>query len=71
MTSTQSEWLIISRNVAMKHIKVAIAAAREIADRLENACPASQADTPNEDVAHELIHALLDAAGIAERAIQR
>ena len=51
------------------HICEAIAAVRAAAERLEDACPASQADTRMEETAHELIHALHDAANIAERAL--
>jgi hypothetical protein len=52
-----------------QHIRKAIEAARNAARDLEDACPASQADTPTEDAAHEMIHALYDAANIAERQI--
>jgi Sec-independent protein translocase protein TatA len=53
----------------MRHIKKAIRAVRKAADDLEAECPASQAGSPREEAAHELMHALRDAAGIAERAI--
>lgn len=52
------------------HIAKAVAAARAAADQLEAECPASQSGSKLEGAAHELIHALHDAAGIAERAIQ-
>lgn len=52
-----------------RHIRKAIEATLKIAEELEDDCPASQADTPAEDAAHELIHALRDAAHIAERQI--
>lgn len=52
------------------HIARAIAAARAAAGQLEAECPASQSGSKLEDAAHELIHALYDAAGVAERAIQ-
>lgn len=51
------------------HIRKAVAAARKIASELEAACPASDVDTPEENAAHEFIHALYDAAGIAARSI--
>ena len=50
-----------------RYISNAINAVRRIANDLENACPADTADSKTEDIAHELIHALRDAAGIAER----
>ncbi|MGX7745906.1 helix-turn-helix domain-containing protein [Rhodopseudomonas parapalustris] len=52
------------------HILEAIDGVRSVARRLEDVCPASQSETEAERIAHELIHALHDAAGIAERAIQ-
>jgi hypothetical protein len=54
----------------VRHISKAIDEARNVARRLEDECPASQSDAEAERIAHELIHALHDAAGIAERAIQ-
>lgn len=49
------------------HIRLAIEKARQVAEQLENDCPASEANTRREDTANELIHALRDAASIAER----
>lgn len=51
------------------HIKEAIQSAYRVADVLENRCPADQSDTPAEDAAHALIHALRDAANEADRAL--
>lgn len=57
-------------NARRDHIENAIVAARAIAEKLEGECPASDADTREEDAAHTLIHSLNDAAWEAERALR-
>lgn len=52
-----------------KIIREAIKSARATAQKLEDDCPFSLSNTPLEDTAHALIHALNDAAQEAESAL--
>lgn len=54
----------------MTFLERAIADVRRVATELENATPFSIHDSPMEEAAHELYHALVDAAGIAERSMK-
>lgn len=54
---------------AMNPLEQTIKEVRDLAERLEANCPACEAETPREDAAHVLIHALYDAAREAESAL--